>query len=67
MIARALLGELNAALADGDFWLAYQPKMALDSGRIIGAEALIRWSHKRRGPIVPDHFRPRHQSGRADP
>ena len=52
----SLFSELDEALVNGDLWLAYQPKVALDSGLIIGAEALIRWSHHQRGPIAPEHF-----------
>ncbi len=49
-------GDLKAAV-DGDaIDLHYQPIVELDSGRIIGAEALARWTHPTRGPIAPDRF-----------
>jgi EAL domain-containing protein (putative c-di-GMP-specific phosphodiesterase class I)/CHASE2 domain-containing sensor protein len=54
----ALLGELDGAMAAGQLWNAYQPKLDLASGQIIGAEALVRWAHPVRGPISPDSFIP---------
>ncbi len=54
----SLLGELDQALAQGNLWVAYQPKADIRSGRINGAEALVRWAHPERGAIAPDHFIP---------
>ncbi|MBP9150235.1 MAG: EAL domain-containing protein [Rhodoferax sp.] len=54
----AIEGELRQALADGDLLLHYQPKVSLRNGRIVGAEALIRWRHPQRGMISPVHFIP---------
>ncbi len=54
----AIEGELRQALADGDLLLHYQPKVSLRNGRIVGAEALIRWRHPKRGMISPAHFIP---------
>ena len=54
----SLLGELDAAMTSGQVWNAYQPKLDLASGRIIGVEALVRWLHPQRGPIGPDSFIP---------
>ena len=54
----SLLGELDAAMASGEVWNAYQPKLDLASGKIIGVEALVRWNHAVRGPIGPDKFIP---------
>jgi EAL domain-containing protein (putative c-di-GMP-specific phosphodiesterase class I)/GGDEF domain-containing protein len=56
--ALSLLGELDSAMASGQLWNAYQPKLELATGRIIGAEALIRWEHPQFGPIAPDQFIP---------
>jgi EAL domain-containing protein (putative c-di-GMP-specific phosphodiesterase class I) len=56
--ALSLLGELDSAMAAGQLWNAYQPKLDLASGRIIGAEALVRWAHPEFGPIGPDQFIP---------
>ena len=54
----ALLSELDGALASGQIWVAYQPKADIASGRIAGAEALVRWNHPERGLVPPDHFIP---------
>jgi EAL domain-containing protein (putative c-di-GMP-specific phosphodiesterase class I)/CHASE2 domain-containing sensor protein len=54
----SLLGELDAAMSGGQLWNAYQPKLDLRTGAIVGAEALVRWAHPRRGPIGPDSFIP---------
>ena len=54
----SLLGELDAAMAHGQVWNAYQPKLDVGSGRVIGAEALVRWDHPERGAIAPDAFIP---------
>ncbi|MDP5255573.1 MULTISPECIES: EAL domain-containing protein [unclassified Vibrio] len=49
--------ELRLAMEDySAFHMYYQPKIELNSGRIIGAEALIRWIHPTRGHISPDVF-----------
>jgi diguanylate cyclase (GGDEF)-like protein len=53
-----LLSAMRAALAYGDFTLSYQPQWELSTGRLIGAEALIRWRHAEMGPISPVRFIP---------
>ncbi|HTY04165.1 MAG TPA: EAL domain-containing protein [Rhodocyclaceae bacterium] len=53
-----LEGELRRALAQGELELAYQPKVDLHEGRIVGAEALIRWRHPKRGMVSPGEFIP---------
>ncbi len=63
----SLLGQLDSAIGRGDIWVAYQPKLDLRSNRIIGAEALVRWSHPEKGVIAPDEFiRAAEQHGRID-
>jgi diguanylate cyclase (GGDEF)-like protein len=52
----ALKAELERAVNLGEFVLAYQPIVLLDSGEICGLEALIRWKHPKRGLIPPFHF-----------
>lgn len=61
---KALLDEqkerdaINKALPNGEFSLFYQPKVDMSAGRVIGAEALIRWNHPERGVVSPAEFLP---------
>ncbi|MDO3720272.1 EAL domain-containing protein [Marinobacter sp. chi1] len=50
--------DLSEALARGEFHLVYQPQIDLETRRISGAEALIRWNHPSRGFVPPDDFIP---------
>jgi diguanylate cyclase (GGDEF)-like protein len=50
--------DLRAALARGEFRLAYQPIVALDTGAPVGVEALARWDHPLRGVVAPADFIP---------
>ena len=62
----ALLGSFGEAMEKGEIWVAYQPKVATADGRVVGAEALVRWRHPTRGAIPPDSFVPLVESeGRA--
>ena len=54
--ALAIRSELRQALAGGEFALHYQPQIDLASGRILGAEALLRWHSPKRGLVLPDEF-----------
>ena len=49
---------LRHALENDEFHLAYQPKVDLSTGRIIGAEALARWTNPDLGPVSPVEFVP---------
>ena len=53
-----LLGELPGAIERGELVLHFQPKVELPSGRPVGAEALVRWDHPRRGLLPPSEFVP---------
>lgn len=53
-----LTGELHRALLHHEFLLHYQPQIDLRDGRVIGAEALIRWQHPADGLIPPGKFIP---------
>jgi len=50
--------ELEMALSRNELSVAYQPKIDLIDGRILGAEALVRWQHSRLGQISPVDFIP---------
>lgn len=54
--------ELREALASGQFFLMYQPQVDVDTGRILGLEALARWRHPTRGLIAPGKFIPAAES-----
>lgn len=61
----SLAAELDQAIANGDIWVAYQPKYDIGAQRVCAAEALVRWRHATRGAIPPDSFIPAlEQSGR---
>jgi EAL domain-containing protein (putative c-di-GMP-specific phosphodiesterase class I) len=53
-----LSSGIRAALTNGEFRLHYQPQFALATGRVVGAEALIRWNHPTLGFIPPAKFIP---------
>ncbi len=53
-----LENELRKALERGEFELNYQPQYELVSKRMVGAEALLRWTHPEKGRISPDKFIP---------
>ena len=48
--------RLRRALDNGEFHLVYQPQVDLRSGRILHAEALVRWHNPQLGEMRPDHF-----------
>lgn len=53
-----LEGDLRKAISRDEFSLYYQPIVSLESGKLQGVEALIRWFHPQRGLIPPDDFIP---------
>ncbi|MCC6007095.1 MAG: bifunctional diguanylate cyclase/phosphodiesterase [Rhodobacteraceae bacterium] len=55
---QALVGEIEAALENGQIRPWFQPQMALDTGRLAGFEALARWEHPEHGLISPAQFLP---------
>jgi diguanylate cyclase (GGDEF)-like protein len=54
----ALLDQLRCALDENQFVLHYQPILRLDDGRVVGAEALLRWNHPSDGLVSPAAFLP---------
>ncbi|HLF95842.1 MAG TPA: EAL domain-containing protein, partial [Methylococcaceae bacterium] len=55
---RAALARIRAALPQDEFVLYYQPKVDMRLGKVVGAEALIRWRHPQRGLLLPGEFVP---------
>lgn len=52
----SMLSQLDDAIDRGEVWAAYQPKIDLRTRKIIGAEALARWTHPEKGPIAAAEF-----------
>ena len=52
----SMLSQLDEAIDRGEVWVAYQPKLEIATRRIIGAEALARWTHPEKGPIAASEF-----------
>ncbi|WP_186453968.1 PAS domain S-box protein [Denitratisoma sp. DHT3] len=53
---REQVNRFHAAMAAGELQLHYQPKVDMRTGRLIGAEALLRWQHPENGLLAPGHF-----------
>jgi len=63
-----LAGELRHAIDEGELRLHYQPKVDINTRRVAGVEALVRWQHPEHGLIPPDSFIPMaEQSGVIHP
>jgi EAL domain-containing protein (putative c-di-GMP-specific phosphodiesterase class I)/CHASE2 domain-containing sensor protein len=54
----SMMGELRHGIDDGQLFVVYQPKLALKTGEIAHAEALVRWNHPTEGMVPPDRFLP---------
>jgi diguanylate cyclase (GGDEF)-like protein len=52
----AMVSELRVAIEEERLEVHYQPKLELSTGRVVGAEALLRWDHPQHGPVPPDEF-----------
>lgn len=53
-----LENDMRKGLERQEFFLEYQPQIHLDSGEVVGMEALVRWNHPERGLISPGEFIP---------
>ena len=53
-----LEADLRTAIREDQFFLVFQPQIALHSGKVVGGEALLRWHHPERGVISPAEFIP---------
>ena len=52
------LAEFSHAISAGELQLHYQPKVDMQKGLVLGAEALLRWNHPQKGLLYPDYFLP---------
>ncbi len=55
---KSIEDDMHNALLNGEFVMYLQPKHSISSGRIIGAEALVRWMHPIHGMVSPGEFIP---------
>ena len=53
-----LEASLSRAIGNHEMVLGYQPKVDLRTGKVVGAEALVRWNHPENGIVPPDKFIP---------
>jgi diguanylate cyclase (GGDEF)-like protein len=59
----ALTSELHAGIAADQLFLAYQPQVDMETSRLVGLEALVRWNHPTRGMLSPGEFLPAAERG----
>lgn len=52
----SLQSRIDTALEKNEIYLVYQPKVEIDTGRMVGVEALVRWDDPSRGTISPAYF-----------
>ena len=52
----SMLGDLRSAIEDEQLHMHLQPKLDLNTGTVVGAEALVRWTHPVRGVVPPAQF-----------
>ncbi|NOR70507.1 MAG: EAL domain-containing protein [Methylomarinum sp.] len=57
--------ELSQAISQNEIVVYYQPQVNLATGKLIGAEALVRWQHPEHGLIFPDSFIPMAEKNKA--
>ncbi len=55
---QSLCEDVSDAVRSGQWRLHYQPQVSLEDGRLIGAEALLRWAHPTNGTLRPSQFLP---------
>lgn len=53
-----LIGDMHRGISNGQFEVWFQPKNDLKNGNVVGAEALVRWRHPRKGLLLPGAFLP---------
>ncbi len=53
-----ILFDMERAFQENEFVVYYQPKFLFNSEKLIGAEALVRWNHKKKGLLTPSYFIP---------
>jgi diguanylate cyclase (GGDEF)-like protein/PAS domain S-box-containing protein len=58
LTSTTLEADLRTAMAEDQFRLVYQPLLSLANQRVLGFEALLRWDHPERGPLLPRDFVP---------
>ena len=57
LFAKILIkNEIDKALKNDEFVLYYQPQISINSNKVIGVEALVRWEHPQMGLLLPDKF-----------
>lgn len=56
LLEQQILNNMEIALQKGEFVVYYQPKCEMETGRIIGAEALVLWNSPERGLVNPKEF-----------